>query len=409
MPPKTLLPEPANEARLSALLKAPAYASRFEEVLGARAPQFVSSLIAIGNTMPDVEPKSIIGSAMVAAALDLPIDKNLGFSWIIPYRKGDRKYAQFQMGYKGYIQLGMRSGQYARMNAVAINQEVFKGWDEVGEPVLDWDSYDPDKEVWGYFFGFQLVNGFTKKSVWTKAKVIEHAKRYSQSYRNDSDIWRDQFHAMAIKTVTSNTLRKWGPLSVQLQRAVAADQAIIKDIDAAPELPELEDQQPEKPVLEHPEKVKQEQARKEKEDAAAQEATKAEVAQAVKNQKEAAAAAQEEKEEAEAGLAPQKPPEAPAPVPDPAPTPAPSAEPVAKTEPAAEALTEQQEGLRKVIVDGGYSWDEFAAWGKATIFPKMNPPVNWSTVPDSQAQRWAGAYKGILAALKTWRDKHPKK
>lgn len=404
MPPKTLLPEPANEARLSALLKAPAYASRFEEVLGARAPQFVSSLIAIGNTMPDVEPKSIIGSAMVAAALDLPIDKNLGFSWIIPYRKGDRKYAQFQMGYKGYIQLGMRSGQYARMNAVAINQEVFKGWDEVGEPVLDWDSYDPDKEVWGYFFGFQLVNGFTKKAVWTKAKVIEHAKRYSQSYRNDSDIWRDQFHAMAIKTVTSNTLRKWGPLSVQLQRAVSSDQAIIKDIDAVPELPELEDQKPEKPVLEHPEKAKQEQARKEKEEAAAQEALKAEVAQAVKKQKE-----EEEKEEAEAGLAPQKPPEAPAPVPPPAPTPAPAAEPVAKTEPAAEALTEQQEALRKVIVDGGYSWDEFAAWGKATIFPKMNPPVNWSTVPDAQAQRWAVAYKGILAALKTCRDKHPKK
>lgn len=87
-----------EDQSLAVMLKRPAYASRFTEVLGERSAQFVSSLISIGNTMRDVEPKSIIASAMQAAALDLPIEKSLGFAWIVPFKKGGVKYAQFQMG-----------------------------------------------------------------------------------------------------------------------------------------------------------------------------------------------------------------------------------------------------------------------------------------------------------------------
>lgn len=245
--------------KLSVLLKSDAYANRFKQVLGERAPQFVSSLIAIGNSMPDVEPRSIIGAAMTAACLDLPIDKNLGFAWIVPYRDGEKKVASFQLGARGYVQLGLRSAQYERMNATAINREVFLGWDAVGEPKLDWDKYDPDQEIWGYFFGFVLVNGFTKTAVWTKEKVTAHARRYSQAFRSGAKIWKDQFDGMALKTVVANTLRKWGPLSVQMQQAFQSDQTVIRDIDAPPEFIDVNDAETvaEKPVSEHPEIAKQ--------------------------------------------------------------------------------------------------------------------------------------------------------
>lgn len=238
---------------LKDIVKLPEYSARFKEVLGERAAQFVSSLINVGATMKDVEPRSIIGSAMIAAALDLPIDKNLGFAWIVPYRNGDRKYAQFQMGYRGYVQLAQRSAQYNRMNALPINKEVFLGYDEVGEPKLDWDAYDPEAEVWGYFFGFTLLNGFTKKAVWSKEKVRVHAQKYSQAYRKKADIWVNEFDGMATKTVISNTLRKWGPLSVQLQTALSADQTVIPDMDA---LPTRVEDLSESPEFDHPDRPK---------------------------------------------------------------------------------------------------------------------------------------------------------
>src|SRR5947207_812268 len=108
----------SNET-LQSLVKQPAYSERFRQVLGDRAPQFVSSLLQIGNSLYDVEPRSILAAAMTAAALDLPINPNLGFAWIVPYKTGGVKVAQFQMGSKGFIQLALRTGQYRRMNARA--------------------------------------------------------------------------------------------------------------------------------------------------------------------------------------------------------------------------------------------------------------------------------------------------
>ena len=220
---------------LKDLLKQPQYESAFRRVLGSRAPQFVSSIISVGNTMADVEPKSIIGSAMTAATLDLPIDKNLGFAWIVPYKKGAIKLAQFQMGYRGYIQLGLRTGQYSRMNARPINREVFKGWDDCGDPILDWTALDESKEVFGYAFTFKTVNGFLKPCLWTKERVIKHAERYSQAYRGGYETpWKTHFDRMAMKTVIANELRNWGILSVEMRTAIKADQAVILDVDAEP-------------------------------------------------------------------------------------------------------------------------------------------------------------------------------
>lgn len=400
--------EPAsNDNSLAGLLKRPEYSKRFEAVLGDRAAQFASSLISIGNTMRDVEPRSILGSAMIAAALDLPIDKNLGFAWIVPY-KG---VATFQMGYRGYIQLGMRSAQYKRMNATGINKEVFKGWDSVGEPVLDWDNYDPEKEIWGFFFGFELVNGFTKVAVWTKEKVHSHAQKYSQSYRAGKDIWKTQFDGMALKTVIANTLRKWGPMSIQLQRALQSDSAVIKDIDAEPTYIDNGPDEPEKPEFTHPEKQKQE-------------AVKAEPKK-------------EPKAEPKPEPVKQKTP-APAPAPEATPATAPATEPVVSNEPPAaeqspnadvpaeppaEAspatdaapepvlptpLSESQAKLKEEITSMNYTCEDLIGWGQTAI-PFMKTaatcPRQWCEVPDDKCKVFITNRKGVEAGIRGWKAK----
>lgn len=218
---------------LKSLLKDSLYQKRFEEILGKRAPQFVSSVLSVGGSLgADCEPTSIIASAMTAATLDLPVDKNLGFAWIVPYKSNGKKSAQFQMGYKGYIQLGLRTGQYERMNARVINAEAFQGWDEVGEPIIDWSQIDETKPPVGYVFAFKLVNGFTKIAYWPKERVEAHAKRYSQSYKGKcSSPWDTNFDSMALKTVVKNELSKWGILSIEMVKAIRHDQGIQDSLD----------------------------------------------------------------------------------------------------------------------------------------------------------------------------------
>lgn len=212
---------------LASLLRQPAYANRFKEVLGERAGQFVSSVLSVGATMKDVEPASIISSAMIAASLDLPVNKNLGFAWIVPYIEKGVKRAQFQMGYKGFVQLALRTAQYARMNVRSVNAEAFSGYDDVGEPIIAWDKIDESKEAVGYVFAWKLTNGFTKVCYWTRAKVEAHAQRYSQAYRKGYDSpWKTHFDEMAKKTLVKNELSRWGVLSIQFQNAVDADQGV---------------------------------------------------------------------------------------------------------------------------------------------------------------------------------------
>jgi recombination protein RecT len=225
---------------LKSMLRDPLYTKRFEEILGKRSAQFVSSVLSVGNSLgPDCDPTSIIASAMTAATLDLPVDKNLGFAWIVPYRKGSNKLAQFQMGYKGYVQLGLRTGQYERMNARVVNEEAFQGWDEVGEPIIDWSVIDESKPAIGYVFAFKLVNGFTKIAYWPKDRVETHAKRFSQSYKSGFDSpWKSDFDSMALKTVIKNELAKWGILSIEMVNAIKHDQAVKQTLDSDPEFPD---------------------------------------------------------------------------------------------------------------------------------------------------------------------------
>lgn len=228
---------------LSHLLDSANVRGRFEKVLGAKAQGFISSVINTVNSntklaeISSKNPQSIIRAAVVAAALDLPIDPNLGFACIVPY--GDE--AQFQMEYKGYVQLALRTAQYEQMNVSEVYEDELEYHNPItGEtkfkPFDTWkqrDNGELDKVV-GYYFWFKLQNGFSKGIYWTKKKAEQHAKKYSKAYNYDlktgkkESIWSKDFNAAGMKSVIKDGLRKWGIMSTDMQTAIKADQAVIK-------------------------------------------------------------------------------------------------------------------------------------------------------------------------------------
>jgi recombination protein RecT len=210
------------------LMDSPAVKKRFEEVLCERAPQYMSSIVNLVNSdtnLKKCEPMSVIASCMVAATMDLPVDKNLGYAWVVPY--GTK--AQFQMGYKGYIQLALRTGQYKAINVVEIREGELISWNPLSEEVeIDFTQRKSDKVI-GYAGYFKLLNGFEKTVYWSKEEVESHAKKFSKTYSFKNGVWQTDFDSMAKKTVLRNLLSKWGILSIEMQRAYSADNNSVKD------------------------------------------------------------------------------------------------------------------------------------------------------------------------------------
>lgn len=207
---------------------------RFGEILGKKSAGFVSSIVAAvkaNSKLQVADPRSVLASAVMAATLDLPINSNLGFAYIVPY-KGN---AQFQMGYKGFIQLSIRSSQYQTMNASDVYEDELEDWNPItGEFKLTdrktWrqrDAGETDKIV-GYVAFFRLINGFEKFLFMTKDQIRRHGKRYSKSFDSENGQWRLNFSAMALKTVLKLLLSKWGILSIELQKAIEVDQAVAR-------------------------------------------------------------------------------------------------------------------------------------------------------------------------------------
>ncbi|MED3604031.1 recombinase RecT [Bacillus subtilis] len=220
---------------MKGLLSSPAVMNRFEEVLGKRASQFTASILSLYNgekMLQKAEPMSVISSAMVAATLDLPVDKNLGYAWIVPY--GGR--AQFQLGYKGYIQLALRTGQYKFINCIPVHEGELQKWNPLTEEIeIDFEKRESDAVI-GYAAYFELLNGFRKTVYWTKAQVEKHKKKFSKSDFG----WKNDWDAMALKTVLKAILSKWGILSVEMQKAVIEDDEARERIDMTDEMSEPE-------------------------------------------------------------------------------------------------------------------------------------------------------------------------
>ncbi|MEC1661007.1 recombinase RecT [Bacillus mojavensis] len=220
---------------MKGLLSSPAVMNRFKEVLGKRASQFTASILSLYNgekMLQKAEPMSVISSAMVAATLDLPVDKNLGYAWIVPY--GGR--AQFQLGYKGYIQLALRTGQYKFINCIPVHEGELQKWNPLTEEIeIDFEKRESDAVI-GYAAYFELLNGFRKTVYWTKAQVEKHKKKFSKSDFG----WKNDWDAMALKTVLKAILSKWGILSVEMQKAVIEDVEARERIDITDEMSEPE-------------------------------------------------------------------------------------------------------------------------------------------------------------------------
>lgn len=220
----------AKEAKtLKGMLEMPAYKNKFNEMLGKKAAGFMSSIIAVTNNnkyLAKANPATVIGAAAQAAMLDLPINQSLGFAYIVPY--GNE--AQFQLGYKGYIQLAQRSGQYVDIGA----KTVYDGELEYENRLLDKFKFGErtgDKVI-GYLAYFRLTNGFEKMLFMELDEMIAHAKKYSKNYKGGTDKWGlTDFNTMAEKTVLKRLLSKYGPLSiesVQMSQALANDGGVVK-------------------------------------------------------------------------------------------------------------------------------------------------------------------------------------
>lgn len=230
------------------LVSQDAVKKRFNEVLGNKSNQFMASIVntvAASTKLQECEANSILSAAFVAASYDLPIDSNLGFAAIVPYKdyKNHTSNAQFQMMYKGFVQLAIRSGQYAKMNVSEVYEDELKAYNPItGELELVEDfsqciqrnNGQKDKIV-GYYAWFKLLSGFSKELYMTVADCENHAKQYSASYKYDlnkgysTSKWTTDFEAMAKKTVLKLLLSRWGVLSVEMQKAIQDDQKVYKE------------------------------------------------------------------------------------------------------------------------------------------------------------------------------------
>ncbi|MED1201977.1 recombinase RecT [Heyndrickxia acidicola] len=242
----------AQNLGLKSLLNTPTMQKKFEQVLSKKAPQFMASVLNLYNGDPNIqaaEPMSIVSSAMVAASLDLPIDKNLGYAWIVPFydSKKGHKAAQFQLGYKGYIQLALRTGQYKGINVIPVHEGELVKWNRLTEEVeLNLEAATSEKVI-GYCGYFKLINGFEKTVYWTRDEVEAHRIKHNKAKDKKSlnNVWKSDYDAMAMKTVLRNMLGKWGILSVEMQTAVTED-------EKEPEIKDITEESNESNIIDYP-------------------------------------------------------------------------------------------------------------------------------------------------------------
>ena len=238
---------------LTGMLSAPSVMKQFENALGKSANAFLASIIDLYNgdvNLQECEPAEVVKEALKAAILKLPINKSLGFAYIIPFNNSikvngawtKKKTPTFQLGYKGYIQLAMRTGQYRTINAdVVYEGELQKVSKLTGE--ISFEGEKSSDKIIGYFCYFELLNGFSKTLYLTVENIANHAKKYSKGLDKDIPVetliklanlpfnpedkkvgWMGNFHGMAIKTVIRLLLSKYGYLSIEMQEAISHDE-----------------------------------------------------------------------------------------------------------------------------------------------------------------------------------------
>lgn len=228
---------PVKSKTLRELFNNPIIKTKIEQLVGKNSATFATSVMQIANSnalLRTADPTSIFNAACMAATLNLPLQNGLGFAYIVPFKNNkERKVeAQFQIGYKGFIQLAQRSGQFKRLVALPVYKKQLLKKDFINGFEFDWEQEpEKDENPIGYYAYFKLVNDFSAELYMSHDDIVKHAQRYSQTFKKGFGVWHDNFEAMALKTVIKLLLSKQAPLSVEMQQAVLADQAVVKDVE----------------------------------------------------------------------------------------------------------------------------------------------------------------------------------
>ncbi len=224
---------------ITSFLNSMAVIANIDQALGKDNRQrFITGVISAVNnndSLKECTNQSILSGALLGESLKLSPSPQLGHYYLVPFNdKKKGKVAQFQLGYKGYIQLAIRSGQYKKLNVLAIKDGELEYFDPLNEEIrinmmIDkWDERE-EAETIGYYAMFELVNGFKKAMYWSKKKMEAHATKYSRGYaaKKGYTFWEKDFDAMAYKTMLRQLISKWGVMSIELQTALESDMAVI--------------------------------------------------------------------------------------------------------------------------------------------------------------------------------------
>lgn len=211
-----------------------------QKTLQERTPQFIASVASLVSSNPKIaecSQRTVLSACLVAASLDLPINQNLGFAYIIPYnvkvkaqKQGEidryEQQAQFQMGWKGFIQLAIRTGKYKSINVREVREGEMLGEDFLsGEIKFEWAKDREKLPIVGYIAYFKLLSGFEKMAYMTVKDLEKHGMKYSKSYKYGQ--WTEDPDAMMKKTMLKLLISKFGPMSSALEKAIISDQATI--------------------------------------------------------------------------------------------------------------------------------------------------------------------------------------
>lgn len=225
----------------SAFLSTDAMKKKINEMVGGeKGQQFITAIISAVSTNPQLaecDHSTILSAALVGQALNLSPSPQLGQYYMVPFNDNKRgcKVAQFQIGYKGYIQLAIRSGYYKKLNVLAIKEGELVKYDALNEDIevkLIEDEEEREKApTIGYYAMFEYLNGFRKTLYWTKKHMEAHAEKYSMGYKAHKGytFWEKDFDGMAYKTMLRQLISKWGIMSVDMQKAMESDMAEIKE------------------------------------------------------------------------------------------------------------------------------------------------------------------------------------
>lgn len=259
---------------LTAYLSQDAVKNQINNVIGGQNGQrFISSIVSAVNNNPALSEctnQSILSGALLGESLNLSPSPQLGQYYLVPFNdKNQGKVAQFQLGYKGYIQLAIRSGQYKKLNVLAIKEGELIKFDPLNEEIevnlIENEEERENAKTTGYYAFFEYVNGFRKAIYWSRAKMEAHALKYSAGYRAKKGytFWEKDFDGMAYKTMLRQLISKWGIMSIDMQSAIDADMAVINEdgtkeyVDNVPDVVDTQEAEETPQTQKEPENVQQ--------------------------------------------------------------------------------------------------------------------------------------------------------